>query len=416
MTTESRPEKNIRVHFVTTNQCVMETKMIAPGQKTVLCIGYGFAGSIFSAQFAANHAEKANATVHVVTATDYLENTTCNTLALATSNNNARLLDINKEPNVTYTVGAVESLTGDKVTVKKPDGSSIEIEFDVAVVAAGMKYPGFKSEVTHDTKEKRLQAMEEWRTKANNAKKIVVCGGGAVGVEYACDAKLRSPDKEVIIVHSKSNLLNTMDPTLSEFATKRCREKVGLKLFLEKKVVSNDSNSVTLDDGSVIEGVDMYVPAMAGKASTEFMPAGTTEANGCISVNEHLQSKTFKNVFAVGDCQSLVSVKTIMKIESQMDVVLANVAATLKGESLKSYTPWFPDMQGPGLVALGHDHPKMMGLGPDLPGCFCKTFCFACCCMGTWPCTPMISKTIAQEKSTFNVNGLSIKPSKGMVR
>merc|ERR1719453_268777 len=123
----------------------METKMIAPGQKTVLCIGYGFAGSVFSAKFAANHAEKANATVHVVTATDYLENTTCNTLALATSNDNARLLDINKEPNVTYTVGAVESLTGDKVTVRKPDGSSTEIEFDVAVVAVGMKYPGFKS-------------------------------------------------------------------------------------------------------------------------------------------------------------------------------------------------------------------------------------------------------------------------------
>merc|ERR1712196_402159 len=106
-------------------------------------------------------------------------------------------------------------------------------------------------------------------------------------------------------------------------------------------------------------------------------------------------------MFAVGDCQSLLPVKTIPQIDLQMDFVLNNVAATLKGGALKPYKPGFPDMQGPLMVALGHDHPEGLGLGPDLPGCFCKTFCFCCCCLGTWPCTPMISKTIAVEKSKF---------------
>jgi hypothetical protein len=106
-------------------------------------------------------------------------------------------------------------------------------------------------------------------------------------------------------------------------------------------------------------------------------------------------------------------VKTYPKIEDALPTLLANVYATLDGNgaSLKHHTKGFKGkIDGPLLVALGHNHPDGYGVGPDLgTGCLGWT-CFMCCCLGM-PCSLPAGKGASKMKTDFNA---SVTPKKGM--
>lgn len=67
------------------------------------------------------------------------------------------------------------------------------------------------------------------------SKKIVIIGGGAVGVQLSTDIKELFPEKEVTLVHSRKQLMNNFHHGLHELIEQRANQ-LGLKLVLGHRV------------------------------------------------------------------------------------------------------------------------------------------------------------------------------------
>lgn len=65
--------------------------------------------------------------------------------------------------------------------------------------------------------------------------KIIVIGGGAVGVQIATDIKELYPAKSVTLVHSRSRLMHNFHPDLNYIILNRCAE-LGVEIKLGSRV------------------------------------------------------------------------------------------------------------------------------------------------------------------------------------
>lgn len=151
----------------------------------------------------------------------------------------------------------VASLT--KSHVKLQD-SGEDIPYEYLIIATGSAVEEGLPSRTNATEKlesmKRLQAMQK---SIEGAKKIVVVGGGAAGVEVATDAKSMYPDKTIVLVHSRKACMHRFGEGLQK-AAREGFEKLGVEVILDERVVGEDkeAGTVTLRSGRVIE-CDLFV-------------------------------------------------------------------------------------------------------------------------------------------------------------
>lgn len=139
-------------------------------------------------------------------------------------------------------------------------GSDEQISYDFLVVATGSKVEqGLPSRVNATEKFEGTQRLQQMQRGIEAAKKIVVVGGGAAGVEIATDAKSLYPEKQVILIHSRSALMHRFGKGLQKAALEGM-QALGGEVILEDRVVEQDSEAgtVTLKSGRVIE-CDFFV-------------------------------------------------------------------------------------------------------------------------------------------------------------
>lgn len=67
------------------------------------------------------------------------------------------------------------------------------------------------------------------------SKRMVIIGGGAVGVQLATDAKELYPEKSITLVHSRDKVMNRFHPKLHQLIEERCK-KLGVDLVLGSRV------------------------------------------------------------------------------------------------------------------------------------------------------------------------------------
>ena len=134
-------------------------------------------------------------------------------------------------------------------------------------------------------------------------KKVVVLGGGVIGVEFA--SVWRSWGAEVHIVEGLSHLVPNEDEAISK-QFERAYRKRGIEFTLGVRFQSVTQNEtgvvVTLENGTTIEGEYLLVavgrgPLTAGLGSEE---AGITMDRGFVLVDERLQTNV-PGVYAIGD-------------------------------------------------------------------------------------------------------------------
>lgn len=319
------------------------------------------------------------------------------------------LFPLLQEPGCQIIQGIAASVTDSSLTTT----TGQVIPFDICVLATGQETPTYMPDpVTEGSMSTRKANIEALHNKIKAAKTIVISGGGPLGCETAADIQLRFPDKQVILVHPRDNILHTMHWGLPEFGTKTL-QTMGVKLILNDKVTDyNDStNTVTLASGKTIESCDLYIPAHAtGGGNCKFLPP-ESQIKGYAKVNKKtFLVNGFEKVFAIGDCSTIDNIKLMMKVGEQASHMCKNVCKMLNGEPLAEYSPGFKgSVQGPGIVSLGHDHPDAVALGPDLGEGFMGYLVFVF--LG-W-CGPPGGKKMAQFKSKFNAS-VTPKLGKGM--
>ncbi|SFI32680.1 MULTISPECIES: dihydrolipoyl dehydrogenase [Microbacterium] len=133
--------------------------------------------------------------------------------------------------------------------------------------------------------------------------RVVILGGGVIGVEFA--SVWRSFGVEVTVVEALEHLVPNEDIALSK-ALERAFRKRGITAKLGVRfsgVTPTDAGvTVTLEDGTAIDADYLLVAVGRGPASAGlgFEEAGVTIDRGFVTVDERLQTNV-PHVWAVGD-------------------------------------------------------------------------------------------------------------------
>ena len=97
------------------------------------------------------------------------------------------------------------------------------IPFDYLVAATGTRLPAPGS-MQSDEKLPSVDYFKQYQAGVKKAQTIVIVGGGAVGVQMACDLKEVYPDKNVTLIHSRDQLMPVYNEKLSNIIKERFAE------------------------------------------------------------------------------------------------------------------------------------------------------------------------------------------------
>ncbi|KAI0365682.1 FAD/NAD(P)-binding domain-containing protein [Pilatotrama ljubarskyi] len=228
-------------------------------------------------------------------------------------------------------VSIVEAAPGKGGEVVLEDGE--RIPYDVLVLATGNSWPG-PLHFPDAVEDLRLH-VSDWRHRFQEAKHIVIVGGGAVGIETAGEVKEEWPDKKVTLVHSDKQLLNDAYPEKFRRDLERRVRARGIKVLLGDRAdtLPDGVTGLTTKSGTHIPDADLVVQAYGARPNTKFVTTldpDVVTPYGTVRVDEHLEVPSHPGVFAAGDIIDWPEQKQAHKAVEHVPVVVANVLRRLR--------------------------------------------------------------------------------------
>lgn len=233
-----------------------------------------------------------------------------------------------------YTAHKIELITGQRVSslelpsrrVQLAGGSRLEYEWLVLATGARNRMLPHADALYVRTLDESL----DLRQRLLDAPRVVVVGGGFIGLEVAAAA--RALGKDVTVIEAAPRLMaRVVAPVVSEYFRFQ-HEARGVSVLL------NTQLEQPRNDALIVAGIGV-IP------NTELArEAGLAVDNG-IQVNEYLQTADAR-VFAIGDCAEYPSVHagTRVRLESVQNAVdqAAHVAKVIMGKAAPyCAVPWF---------------------------------------------------------------------------
>lgn len=223
-----------------------------------------------------------------------------------------------KQPNLTFKHGSVKNINPEAKVAEWCDrnGKTQTQAYDYLVVATGLKrhWPAVPKSGSYEEYMRDGEAFIKKITGGDPAKcqgrKIVVIGGGAVGIEFAGEIKKYYPQIHVTLVHSRTEVLSS-EPLPSELKerVKMMLEEEGVNLVLGSRATiteqSNGQFDVALANGDKLTADFIIDSTRKGIPTTDIMPPACLNADKEIMVHNNLKFKdtipNSKSHFAVGD-------------------------------------------------------------------------------------------------------------------
>ncbi|WP_372379325.1 NADH:flavorubredoxin reductase NorW [Vibrio natriegens] len=150
-----------------------------------------------------------------------------------------------------------------------------------------------------------LQEYQAAETHISRAKRVLIIGGGLIGVEIAMD--LATSGKNVTVIEPNTRLLANLIPEFIALPIERQLKQQGVQLALETSVVAVDrsesGSTATLSSERIVE-TDIVISAAGLCANTQLAKEAAIRVNKGIVVDSRLQTST-RNVFALGDCAEI---------------------------------------------------------------------------------------------------------------
>ncbi|WOO77120.1 Fe-regulated protein 8 [Vanrija pseudolonga] len=298
-------------------------------------------------------------------------------------------------PNAAGSYGADDS--------EKPPADRTEtLEFDYAVYALGASLPApvdvwGTGGASRGTKAGGMAWMEKTGGVMGEAERVLVVGGGALGIQYATDLKDVYPDKEVTLLHSRKRLLPIYPEGVHDAVVSRL-DALGIRAVLGERVLEWPENPGTLDgvekvvktDAGNTYAADLVLVCTGPKAHVGLMRAlderAISPVTGRIRVSPTTQvslapvapfepapaadaadadaaealaklaldTPTIPNIFAIGDCAQTAAIQAGHTSYYQGEVAARNIIRLIKGEAdeLEDYAPGVPAIK----VTLGLKH------------------------------------------------------------
>lgn len=236
-------------------------------------------------------------------------------------------------------------------------GQDAQIPYKYLVVATGQKW---SDELTLPNG--RAEAIKQLASQGEAtaaAKKILIVGGGAVGVELAGEIALKyngQKAKQVTLLHRGAGLLNDVYPDKLRNNLKSQLESAGVDVKLGASVVERaSSTSVKLATGDVLSA-DLVLYTIGGQPNNDLVKefdASTLSPTGSVKVNDRFQMAAHANIFVVGDLADLAEQKQAAKAPGHVSVAVSNIVALAHDQNLSSAATTYKPPKELILVTVG---------------------------------------------------------------
>jgi selenide,water dikinase len=224
--------------------------------------------------------------------------------------------------------------------------------FDIGSTVAGLDLPGVREHALATRPIGRFVARFDAavargrESAAGRSVRVVVVGAGVGGVEIAFTLHQRllaeGVDAEVTLLHNKARILPGSSPALVERVLRRA-DRDGVQIRCETAVAEAYEDAVVLEGGERLPA-DVLVWVTGAVAQSLFVDSGLpTEPRGFVSTRPTLQVVGLDDLFAVGDCATLVddpaTPKAGVYAVRQGPFLADNLRAVLEGGELRRYRP-----------------------------------------------------------------------------
>lgn len=261
-----------------------------------------------------------------------------------------------RQAGVDVVIRTAERIDADKQLIHLRDHDPIAYDLasiNVGSTVAGLDTPGIREYAipTRPISDLVMQVdsvVEQAKSRARKGPfRIVVVGGGAGGVELAFTFRERlvrvgAGPVATTLVHAGPRILEGYPASLAS-RVERLAPPADIDIVCGRRVTSADSNKVLLDNGIRLPfDVLLWVTGAVSHPILE-RSGLPVEQRGFVLIRSTLQVEGIDNLFAVGDCATLVDYPQTPKAGvyavREGPYLTENLRAALDGKSLKPYKP-----------------------------------------------------------------------------
>ncbi len=175
-------------------------------------------------------------------------------------------------------------------------------KYDLIVIATGVKHGVFSN--------------HKLSSRIANSNKILIEGGGPIGIELAGEIHYSNPNKEITLLHNKELLLD-----------QRYNNKLRIKLT---ELVASKINLLLYPHLVDKSEYDLVIKSYGLVPNTTFIDKQYIDLQGYIRVNNNLSIINTVDAYSIGDCNDIELVKTLINGYRQSSF-LANYLINKRG-------------------------------------------------------------------------------------
>jgi NADH dehydrogenase FAD-containing subunit len=210
--------------------------------------------------------------------------------------------------------------------------------YDYLVVSTGADYPVMIPEGPDVTTLTSIEDAKLVSKRIPDSDTLLVVGGGLIGTEFCAELATKTEGKRIVLVHSKSRLIERNPKRASAYA-RRFLESRGVDIVLGQKIVGRRGNTYLTEAGSEISA-DFCIWSAGLSWNPDFMrgfPDQVFSNRGQLRVNPHLQLVGYPNIFVGGDIADIDEEKTAANAEGHACPIARNIRRLRTGDRLVSY-------------------------------------------------------------------------------
>ena len=252
-------------------------------------------------------------------------------------------------PDVEHVRAKLIELHADGGLIEASDGQRTLISGDITVLATGSRFASELVRAVEGSASERKDFYARFHERLNATKRVLIVGGGPIGVEIAGEISETWPDKAITLIEAGPRLLAGTSEKAAAHAASVLAAR-GVTLITGDRLESHEHppGEIFAPGGTAMTttgrqiSYDLLLWCVGGRPNTGYLQskfAHLLNAKGQVRVAPELRVVGQERWFALGDITDLAENKMAWITRGHVDVAAANIVALLGADraTLKTY-------------------------------------------------------------------------------